>query len=78
MWLARPLYESLPYVYAAAGIASLAASGLASMPAMVSTILLVLGVPSLLIGMVLGLRRWDYRRQRAQYNSRLLDEVENA
>jgi len=77
MWLAHPVYESLPYVYATAGIAGMAGSWLLRMP-VVSSILLVVGALSLLAGLVLWLRRWDYRTQQAQYNSRSLDEVENA
>jgi uncharacterized membrane protein len=77
MWLARPLYESLPYAYAAAGIAGIVASWVIRMP-VVPMLLLAVGALSLLLGMVLGLRRWNYRRQQAEYNSRSLDELENA
>ena len=77
MWLARPVYESLPYVYAAAGSAAVIASWLIRLPVL-PMLLLLLGAVGLLAGMVVGLRRWDYRRQQAQYNSRSLEDVENA
>ena len=76
MWLARPVYESLPYVYAAAGIGAIVASWMVRVPA-VALLLLLIGALVLLLGMVLGLRRWNYRRHQAEYNSRSLDELES-
>ena len=77
MWLARPVYESLPYVYAAAGMAAIVASWVVRVPAVTLT-LLAAGSLTLLLGMVLGLRRWNHRKLQAEYNSRSLDELEQA
>jgi hypothetical protein len=74
MWLARPVYESLPYVYAAAGLAGLTASWLIRQ-SVLSIALLVCGALGVTVGIVLWLRRRDFRSQWAQYNSRSLDEL---
>ncbi len=73
MWLARPVYESLPYVYGLAGLACLVASWFVR-PRLWSVVLLVLGAIALLGGMVVWLRRRDYRMQQAEYDSRSLDD----
>lgn len=66
MRLSRPLYESLPWLYIALGIFSLVVSY-----AQESTLLsFVLGLPGLIAlvgGIVLLLRRRDYRQMREQY-----------
>lgn len=64
--LSRPLYEALPWLYILSGIAALAASYFAS----ASLMSLALGVPGLIAtvgGIVLVLRRRDFRRMRADY-----------
>lgn len=64
--LARPLYEGLPWLYVGAGLAALAASYLAA-SRLASAALGLPGIAALLGGVVVWLRRRDYRRMRARY-----------
>lgn len=73
MWLARPIYELLPYLYMLLGAALLGAAWLIPARALPSICLLV-GTSSIIGGLVLWLRRRDYRAQQAQYDSRSLEE----
>lgn len=73
MWLARPLYELVPYLYMLVGVVLLGAAWLIEVSALPS-IFLVVGSLSILAGLVLWLRRRDYRTRQAEYNSRSLDE----
>ena len=60
MWVSRPIYESLPYLYMLAGAASLAASMYINhwyWP----TICFVTGLICLVGGLVVLLKRRDYR-----------------
>ena len=60
MWISKPIYEALPYFYLLAGIASLAASMYLAhwyWP----TICLTLGLGCLVAGLVVLLKRRDYR-----------------
>jgi hypothetical protein len=60
MWVSRPIYESLPYLYMLAGAASLAASMYINhwyWP----TICFVTGMVCLVAGLVVLLKRRDYR-----------------
>ena len=66
MRLSRPLYEGLPWVYMACGLAALAGSYLLS-SRLVSLVLGLLGLAGLLGGSVISLRRRDYRQLRANY-----------
>jgi hypothetical protein len=66
MRVARPLYESLPYAYIAIGIASVCAS-FAWRGAAWSGILALFGLVAVLGGLVLALRRRDYRIQKRHY-----------
>lgn len=62
MWVSKPIYEGLPYFYLAAGIISLLASMYLNhwyWP----TICFVLGIATLVGGLVLLLKRRDYRQQ---------------
>jgi len=64
--LARPVYEGLPWLYLLLGAAALVVSYRTSS----FSLSLLLGLPGLLAvlaGVVLVLRRRDYRRMRAQY-----------
>jgi hypothetical protein len=65
--LSRPLYEGLPWLYAACGVLALAASYLQSSP-WLSFLFGAPGLILLLAGIVVWLRRRDYRRMRAQYD----------
>lgn len=60
MWVSKPIYESLPYFYLLVGAISLAASMYVNYwywP----TICFVLGMLSLVAGLVVLLKRRDYR-----------------
>ena len=65
MWLSKPLYESLPYYYIGIGVVSLAASVYVNYwywP----YICLIVGVGSLIAGLVVWLKRRDYRQSRSR------------
>jgi hypothetical protein len=73
LWLAKPFYEALPYLYMVVGLLLLGGSWLASRPPW-PTLLLAAGCLSLLGGLVIWLRRRDYRATQAIYNSHSLDD----
>lgn len=73
MWLARPIYELLPYLYMIVGIGLLAAAWYIDVQTLPS-IFMVVGALSLMGGLVLWLRRRDYRTRQAEYNSRSLED----
>lgn len=64
--LSRPLYEALPWLYILSGVAALGGSYFATSGLMSAA----LGIPGLVAtvgGIVLVLRRRDFRRMRADY-----------
>jgi ABC-type Mn2+/Zn2+ transport system permease subunit len=61
MWLSKPLYELLPYYYMVAGLLALVASYFMDFWYWPS-ICLVLGVLYVTGGLVIWLKRRDYRR----------------
>ena len=73
MWLARPIYEFLPYLYMLVGVALLGAAWFIEMSTLPSIFMLVV-VLSLMAGLVLWLRRRDYRTRQSEYNSRSLED----
>ena len=73
MWLARPIYEVLPYLYMLVGLGLLGAAWLMKVETLPS-VFMVVGALSLLAGIVLWLRRRDYRTTQAEYTKRSLDE----
>jgi Flp pilus assembly protein TadB len=73
MWLARPVYEFLPYLYMLVGLGLLAAAWFVEI-SMLPSVLLVVGVLSMMAGVVLWLRRRDYRTRQSEYNSRSLED----
>ena len=73
MWLARPVYEFLPYLYMLVGLALLAAAWFIEISALPSVLLLV-GILAIMAGLVLWLRRRDYRTRQSEYNSRSLED----
>jgi hypothetical protein len=73
MWLARPVYELLPYLYMLVGLALLGAAWLVEARALPS-VLMVVGALSVMAGLVLWLRRRDYRTRQAEYSDRSLDD----
>jgi hypothetical protein len=64
--LSRPLYEVLPGFYIGCGLAALAASYRQSSP-LASAALGLPGLVALVGGIVVWLRRRDYRRMRTSY-----------
>ena len=74
MRIARPLYEALPYFYIVVGVAAVAAS-FAWRIATWSGILAVFGLVAVVGGLVLALRRRDYRIQQRHYGADIEDDV---
>ena len=72
MWIPRPLYESLPYAYIAAGAALLVAAFF--MDGGPRGLLLAGGALGLTAGLVLWMRRRDYRASQTEYDSHSLDK----
>jgi hypothetical protein len=66
--ISRPLYESLPYLYVAIGLAAVGAS-FAWRVAEWSGVMAGFGVVAILGGLVLALRRRDYRIQKRHYGT---------
>ena len=75
MRIARALYESLPYLYMAIGVAAGATSFLWRVPVW-SDVMAGFGVLALVSGLVLVLRRRDYRIQKRRYGAELDDDDE--
>ena len=75
MKLSRPVYESLPYVYMAAGIGAIVVSFLWREPRW-SDWLAAFGAVALVSGLVLTLKRRDYRIQQRHYGGRFEAEDE--
>jgi hypothetical protein len=73
MWLPKPFYETLPYLYGALGLVFLSVSWVGT-TGIASAVLLIAGSGLLLISLVLWLRRKDFRDAQRQYNNRSLDE----
>jgi len=68
--LSRPVYEGLPWFYMGFGLLALLASYLlAAQHGSVSLAVGVLGLVSLVYGMVVMLRRRDYRAMRSRYGN---------
>ena len=66
--LARPVYEALPWFYIVSGTAALVVSYLLA-SRVLSLILGILGLLTLLGGIVVLLRRRGYRELRSQYTN---------
>jgi hypothetical protein len=73
MWMPRPIYELLPYVYMGVGAVLIGIAWFLQMETWPG-IMLGVGSLSLLVGIVLFLRRKDYRTRQAEYSNRSLDD----
>jgi hypothetical protein len=71
--LSKPLYETLPYLYMLSGALAIGASWLLG-HSFWADVVLVLGVFCVLGGIVVLLRRRDYRANRAEYSGTPLDD----
>ena len=71
MWIPRPIYEALPYAYAAAGVALLAAAYFVEQGP--RGLLLALGAAGTTVGLVIWMRRRDYRASQREYDPHSLD-----
>ena len=71
-WMPRPLYEALPWLYMAAGALALAVAFLVERSP--HGILMLLGGLGLTVGLVLWMRRRDFRTSQAEYDPHSLDE----
>ena len=67
MRLSRPVYEGLPWLYIAAGIVALGVSYLIGDSHALGLMAGLCGLAALLGGVVVLLRRRDYRDMRSQY-----------
>jgi hypothetical protein len=67
--LSRPVYEGLPWFYMAFGLGALAASYLLAAHGMLSLATGFLGLVALVYGIVVLLRRRDYRELRSHYGN---------
>jgi nitrate reductase gamma subunit len=67
MHLSRPMYEGLPWLYIGGGLAALAGSYLLGDTHAVSLLAGLAGLAAVLGGIVVLLRRRDYRDLRSQY-----------
>jgi len=72
MWIPRPLYEAIPYAYIAGGVALLGAAWFYEHGP--RGLLLALGATGLTAGLVLWMRRRDYRASQREYDAHALDE----
>jgi hypothetical protein len=63
----RPVYEGLPWFYIICGLAVLLGSYLLAAHGVLSLLIGILGILLLLGGVVVLLRRRDYRELRSQY-----------
>ena len=71
MWVSKPVYEAVPYVYLVSGACLLGLSVYLDYwywP----TLCLVLGIVCLVAGLVIWLRRRDYRERRDSVDDPLL------
>src|SRR5262245_38560849 len=73
MWIPKPIYEALPYVYGALGVFFGYVSWQHTAGWMSAFILLV-GAGLLLVAMLLWLRRRDFRDTQKHYNVHSLDD----
>jgi hypothetical protein len=71
--ISRPLYELLPYLYMGVGLLGFLCAWLLA-GSIWSDISLLLGVAGVVVGLVILLRRRDYRTNKERYNSASLKD----
>jgi hypothetical protein len=67
--LSRPVYEGLPWFYMAFGVAALGVSYLVAARGALSHAIGLLGLVALVYGIVVFLRRRDFRALRSEYGN---------
>jgi hypothetical protein len=67
MHLSRPMYEGLPWLYIGAGVVALGVSYFIGDSHIVGQLVGLAGLAALLAGVVVLLRRRDFRQMRSQY-----------
>ena len=72
MWLPRPIYEAIPYVSAGAGAALIGIACYADHGP--RGVAFAVGGLLGIVGLVLWMKRRDYRSTQSDYNPRALDE----
>jgi len=72
MWIPRPIYEAIPYVCGGLGAALIGAAFL--MPRAPQGALFALGGLAVTAGLVLWMKRRDYRSTQSDYDPHSLDE----
>jgi hypothetical protein len=72
MWIPRSIYETLPYAYMGTGVALLGAAYFLERGP--RGLMLAIGAALLTAGLVLWMRRRDYRASQSEYDSRSLDD----
>lgn len=73
MKLSKPIYESLPYVYMGLGVGALVFSYYWRAPVW-SDVIVGFGLLSVVCGLILVLKRRDYRVQKRRYGAALDEE----
>jgi hypothetical protein len=73
MWLSRPLYELLPYLYILAGVVIVGAAWWTPVEKLPSLMLIVGGV-MVLAGLVIALKRRDFRAMQRDYKGNSLED----
>ncbi len=72
MQFSRPVYEGLPWLYITCGLLILGGSYLLAAHGVLSLLAGIVGLLLVLFGVVILLRRRDYRELRSQYPDNLL------
>jgi hypothetical protein len=72
MWLPRPVYEAKPFAAIVAGLAAFATAYL--VPASPRGVLLLAGGILVVYGLMIWMRRRDYRSTQSTYDPRAIDE----